>query len=121
MTFQPLNLSLGKRYNYKGKPIKTCLKPTGKKQHLSPSTIANINVERLWFAKKQLEKSYLERKTGHCTQLKHQRLELSIDEAEHDVYFVLGLRKMATKSAQRKHWILSRIFKMTSRSQTMRP
>lgn len=64
-------------------------------------------------------KSYLERKTGHCTQLKHQRLELSIDED--DIYFVLGLRKMATKSAQRKHWILSRIFKMTSRSQTMRP
>lgn len=55
MTFQPLNLSLGKRYNYKGKPIKTCLKPTGTEPHLSPSTIANINVERLWFAKKQLE------------------------------------------------------------------
>ncbi|XP_062580294.1 uncharacterized protein LOC134242222 [Saccostrea cucullata] len=89
-----------------GPTIEACLKLAGKKADHLPcqSTIANMNIQRLSLAKKQLEEMLPEKRntTLHTDEtskygLKYGGFSLRDEEGS---YFVLGLREMATKSAE---------------------
>nr|XP_022291268.1 uncharacterized protein LOC111102708 isoform X2 [Crassostrea virginica] len=92
--------------NSKGKTIETCLKLAGKEPDRLPSqsTIAIMNILRLCLGKKQLEEKLPGKKntTLHTNEtskfgVKYGGFSLRDEEG---AYFVLGLREMATKSAQ---------------------
>jgi hypothetical protein len=89
-----------------GATIEACLKLAGKEPDRlpSPSTIANMNIQRLCLAKKQLQEE-LSNKTNTTlhtdetskTGIKYGGFSIRDNEG---TYFALGLREMATKSAQ---------------------
>ncbi|XP_061193677.1 uncharacterized protein LOC133201903 [Saccostrea echinata] len=86
--------------------IEACLKLAGKKPDHLPcqTTIANMNIQRLSLAKKQLEEILPEKKntTLHTDETSKYGIKyggFSVRD-EDGSYFVLGLREMATKSAE---------------------
>uniref|UniRef100_A0A8W8JEX1 Uncharacterized protein n=1 Tax=Magallana gigas TaxID=29159 RepID=A0A8W8JEX1_MAGGI len=89
-----------------GPTIKACLKLAGKEPDRlpSPSTVANMNIQRLCLVKKQLQDELPEKinTTLHTDETSKVGIKyggFSVRDEEGN-YFALGLREMATKSAQ---------------------
>ncbi|XP_062619501.1 uncharacterized protein LOC134281055 [Saccostrea cucullata] len=89
-----------------GPTIETCLKLAGKEPDRlpSPSTVVNMNIQRLCLAKKQLQEELSEKinTTLHTDETSKFGIKyggFSVRDEEGN-YFALGLREMATKSAQ---------------------
>lgn len=89
-----------------GPTIEACLKLAGKEPDRlpSPSTVANMNIQRLCLVKKQLQDELPEKinTTLHTDETSKVGIKyggFSVRDEEGN-YFALGLREMATKSAQ---------------------
>lgn len=97
---------LSSRTNVPSTQIEACLKLAGKEPDRlpSPSTVANMNIQRLCLVKKQLQDELPEKKntTLHTDETSKVGIKyggFSVRDEEGN-YFALGLREMATKSAQ---------------------